>query len=94
MRGGTFKNWDKYLAQATWLVNTRGSINQAGLAQSDLLQTVEVDKVPVVILGDHEGLALFWFRLPPATKAPRGRPSPRRGAEENGKKQAETGGSG
>jgi len=37
---------------------------------------------------------LFWFRLPLATKAPRGRPSPRRGAEENGKKQAETGGSG
>ena len=34
------------------------------------------------------------FRLPPATKAPRGRPSPRRGAEENGKKEAETGGSG
>jgi len=28
------------------------------------------------------------------TKAPRGRPSPHRGAEENGKKQAETGGSG
>jgi len=26
---------------------------------------------------------LFWFRLQPATKAPRGRPSPRRGAEEN-----------
>jgi len=33
-------------------------------------------------------------RLQPATKAPRGRPSPRRGAEENGKKEAETGGSG
>jgi len=29
---------------------------------------------------------LFWFRLPPATKAPRGRPSPRRGTAENGKK--------
>jgi len=37
---------------------------------------------------------LFWFRLPPATKAPRGRPYPRRSAEENGKNQAETGGSG
>jgi len=33
-------------------------------------------------------------QLPPATKAPRGRPSPRRRAEENGKKEAETGGSG
>jgi len=37
---------------------------------------------------------LFWFRLPPATKAPRGRPSPHRRAEENEKKEAETGGSG
>jgi len=37
-------------------------------------------------------IVVVW--LPPATKAPRGRPSPRRGAEENGKKQAETGGSG
>ena len=37
---------------------------------------------------------LFRFRLPPATKAPRGCPSPRRRAEENGKKEAETGGSG
>ena len=35
---------------------------------------------------------LVWVR--PATKAPRSRPSPRWGAEENGKKQAETGGSG
>jgi len=37
---------------------------------------------------------LFWFRLLPATKAPRGHPSPCRGAEENEKKEAETGGSG
>jgi len=37
---------------------------------------------------------MFWFWLQPATKAPRGRPSPRWGAEENGNKQAETGGSG
>ena len=35
---------------------------------------------------------LVW--LQPATKAPRGRPSPCQGVEENGKKQAETGGSG
>ena len=39
-------------------------------------------------------IPMFWFRLPPATKAPRGRPSPRRRAEENEKNQAETGGSG
>jgi len=37
---------------------------------------------------------MFWFWLQPATKAPRGRPSPHRGSDENGKKQAETGGSG
>ena len=37
---------------------------------------------------------VFRFRLPPATKAPRGRPSPRQRAEENEKKEAETGGSG
>ena len=35
-----------------------------------------------------------WFQLPPATKAQRGRPSPCRRAEENEKKEAETGGSG
>jgi len=27
MGGTTFKNWEKHLAEATWLVNTRGSIN-------------------------------------------------------------------
>jgi len=35
---------------------------------------------------------MVWLR--PALKAPRGCPSPHQGAEENGKKQAETGGSG
>jgi len=37
-------------------------------------------------------IVLVW--LQPATKVPRGHPSPRLGAEENGKKQAENGGSG
>jgi len=32
-------------------------------------------------------IVMVWLRL--ATKAPHGHPSPRRGAEENGKKQAE-----
>ena len=45
-------------------------------------------------ISSFKAVCLFWFRLPPATKAPRGRPSPRRRAEENGKKEAETGGSG
>jgi len=35
---------------------------------------------------------MVWLR--PATKAPHSRPSPCRGVEENGKKQAENGGSG
>jgi len=39
-------------------------------------------------------IPLSWFRLPPATKAPRGRLSPCRRAEENEKKEVETGGSG
>jgi len=34
-------------------------------------------------------MSVFWFRLPPATKVPRGHPSPRRGAEQNEKKEAE-----
>jgi len=44
MGGGTFKNWDTCLAQATWLVNTRGSMTQSGPAQADLLHTVEEDQ--------------------------------------------------
>ncbi|RMC21624.1 hypothetical protein DUI87_02491 [Hirundo rustica rustica] len=46
--GGTFKNWELNLAKATWMVNTRGSINRAGPAQSEPLYTVDGDKVPVV----------------------------------------------
>ncbi|RMC16597.1 hypothetical protein DUI87_06534 [Hirundo rustica rustica] len=37
--GGTFKNWENNLAKATWLVNTRGSTNRAGPAQSEPLRT-------------------------------------------------------
>ncbi|RMC19992.1 hypothetical protein DUI87_00837 [Hirundo rustica rustica] len=46
--GGTFKNWELNLAKATWMVNTQGSINRAGPAQSEPLHTVDGDKVPVV----------------------------------------------
>jgi len=35
---------------------------------------------------------MVWLR--PAIKMPRGRPSPRRGVDENGKTQTETGGLG
>ncbi|RMC18082.1 hypothetical protein DUI87_04961 [Hirundo rustica rustica] len=45
---GTFKNWENNLAKATWLVNTRGSTNRAGPAQSEPLGTRDGDKVPVV----------------------------------------------
>ncbi|RMC18933.1 hypothetical protein DUI87_03531 [Hirundo rustica rustica] len=54
--GGTFKNSEVNLAKATWMVNTQGSINRAGPAQSEPLHTVDGDKVPVVhmkgILGN------------------------------------------
>lgn len=48
MCGGTFKHWDLPLAKAIWLVNTRGSTNQAGPAHSESLCTEDIDKVPVV----------------------------------------------
>jgi len=48
MGGGTFKNWDTHLAKATWLLNTRGSTNRAGPAQSKPQRPVEGDKVLVV----------------------------------------------
>jgi len=52
MGGGTFKNWDTHLAKATWLVNTRGSTNWAGPAQSKPQRPVEGDKVPVVHMSN------------------------------------------
>ena len=57
--GGTFKNWDSHLAKATWLVNTRGSTNRAGPAQSEILRTVEGDKVPVVHVKNMLGKAVW-----------------------------------
>jgi len=55
MRGGTFKHWDVHLAKATWLVNTRGSTNQAGPAQSKLPHPVEGDKVPIMHMKNMLG---------------------------------------
>ncbi|RMB97036.1 hypothetical protein DUI87_26483 [Hirundo rustica rustica] len=52
--GGSFRNWEQHLAKATWLVNTRGSTNRAGPAQSESLHTVDGGKVPVVhVRGLH-----------------------------------------
>ncbi|XP_064902006.1 uncharacterized protein LOC135577289 [Columba livia] len=57
--GGTFKNRDSHLAKATWLVNTRGSTNRARPAQSEILRTVEGDKVPVVHMKNMLGKAVW-----------------------------------
>ncbi|KAJ7409507.1 hypothetical protein BTVI_56325 [Pitangus sulphuratus] len=57
--GGNFKKWDKHLAKATWLVSTRGSVNQAGLAQAQSLHTVDEDKVPVIHLRGMLGKAVW-----------------------------------
>ena len=59
MGGGTFKHWEKHLAEATWLVNTRGSINRGGPTQSSSLHTVEGDKVPVVHVKNMLGKAVW-----------------------------------
>ena len=52
-----FKNWEKHLAEATWLVNARGSINRDGPASS--LHTVKGDKVPVVHVKNMLGKAVW-----------------------------------
>ena len=59
MGGGTFKHWDTHLPKATWIVNTRGSANRAGPAQSELLHTVEGDKVPVVHIKNLLGKTVW-----------------------------------
>ncbi|GAB0207918.1 hypothetical protein GRJ2_003257500 [Grus japonensis] len=59
MGGGTLKHWDTHLAKATWLVNTRGSANQAGPAQSKLPCPVEGDKVPVVRMKNMLGKTVW-----------------------------------
>ncbi|RMC21538.1 hypothetical protein DUI87_02404 [Hirundo rustica rustica] len=52
--GGTFKNWEVNLPKATRMVNTRGTINRAGPAQSEHLHTVDGDKVPVVHMKEMD----------------------------------------
>ena len=59
MGGGTSKNWENHLAEATWLVNTRGSSNRNGSNQSSSLRTVEGDKVPVVHIKGVLGKAVW-----------------------------------
>jgi len=59
MGGGTFKNWDTHWAKATWLVNTRGSTNRAGPAQSKPQRPLEGDKVPVVDMRNMLGKTVW-----------------------------------
>jgi len=58
-RGGTFKHWDTHPAKATWLVNTRGSTNGAGPAQSKLPRTAEGDKVPAAHMKNMLGKTVW-----------------------------------
>ncbi|KAJ7427173.1 hypothetical protein WISP_09211 [Willisornis vidua] len=66
---GTFKNWNKHLPKATWLVNTRGSINQAGPAQAESLHTVDGDKVPAIHLRSMLGKSV-WITPPSGQDKP------------------------
>jgi len=52
---GTFKNWYTHLAKDSMLVNTRGSTNRAGPAQSKPQHPVEGHKVPVVHIRNMLG---------------------------------------
>ena len=69
MGGGTFKHWDTHLTKATWLVNTRGSANRAGPAQSKLPRVVDGDKVPVVRMRDLLG-KMVWVSPAPGKGKP------------------------
>lgn len=42
---GTWKPWGVNLAEATWLVNPRGSANHPGPAQTKRQHTMEGDKI-------------------------------------------------
>ena len=79
-------SWTSKISYSKALWQDNMSRLQSYCRWDDLLQMLQKHK--------YHTNCMFWFWLPPATKAPRGRPSPRRRAEENGKKEAETGGSG
>ena len=59
MGSGTFKHWEKHLAEATWSVSTRGSISRNGPASS--LHTVKGDKVSVVHVKNMLGIVVWVF---------------------------------
>ena len=55
--GRTFKRWQKHLAEATWMVNTQGSINRDGPASS--IHAVKEDKVLAVHVKNVLGKAVW-----------------------------------
>ena len=59
MGDGTFKHWEKHLAETTWLVSSQGSVSCDGPAQSSSLHTVKRDKVPVVHLKNMLGKTVW-----------------------------------
>ncbi|KAJ7427642.1 hypothetical protein WISP_05259 [Willisornis vidua] len=56
---GIFKNWDEHLAKATSSVNTRGSVNRAGPAQTESFHMVDGDKVPAIHLRGMLGKSVW-----------------------------------
>ena len=72
MGGRIFKHWEKHLAEATWLVNTRGSISRDGPTHSSSLHTVEGDKVPVVHVKSMLGKAVWVLPASGMSKPLRG----------------------
>jgi len=59
--GGIFKHWEKHLAEATWLVNTRGSISRDGPTPSSSLHNVQGGKVPVAHAKSTLGTVVWAF---------------------------------
>ena len=59
--GGIFKHWEKHLEEATWLINTRGSVSRDGPTQSSSLHIVKGDKIPVVHVKNMLGKAVWVF---------------------------------
>lgn len=55
----TLGHWDTNLAEATWLVNMKGSATQPGPTQTKPLYTVEGDNVPALHTGKLLGKSVW-----------------------------------
>jgi len=89
---GKSRNWEKEEPPTVEEDQARDHLRKLEVHKS--MGSDEVHAWVLRELADEVSRPLFWFRLLPAKKAPRGHPSPHRHAEENEKKEAETGGSG